>query len=52
MPEKYGSYTTCWRRLNQWKKWGVWERIWRKLLKQLREEQKLDFSRGFLDGSL
>jgi transposase len=51
MPKKYGSYTTCWRRLKQWQKWGVWERIWRKLLKQLREEQKLDFSRGFLDGS-
>lgn len=51
MPRKYGSYTTCWRRLKEWQKAGVWERIWQKLLQMLDEKGGLDWSKGFLDGS-
>ncbi|SFJ96404.1 Putative transposase of IS4/5 family [Thermoflavimicrobium dichotomicum] len=41
MPKAYGSYVTCWRRLKQWQKDGTWERIWRKLLQQCDEQQKI-----------
>lgn len=50
LPEKYGSPVTCWRRLAQWDENGTWERIWRTLLRLLDEQQKLDWSKAFLDG--
>jgi len=27
MPDRYGSYVTCWRRLNRWKDEGTWTNI-------------------------
>src|SRR4051794_38649428 len=51
MPRKYGAYTTCWRRLKECQRTGIWERIWRKLLQMLDEQGRLDWSTGFLDGS-
>jgi len=27
MPERYGSYVTCWRRWRQWQRDGTWQRI-------------------------
>jgi transposase len=51
LPRKYGSYTTCWRRLREWQRTGIWEKIWRKLLQMLDEKRAIDWSRGFLDGS-
>ena len=51
MPSEYGSDTTCWRRLQEWMEDGTWERIWRTLLSQLDEQQKLEWAQAFLDGS-
>jgi transposase len=51
VPRKYGSPTTCWRRLRAWEENGIWERIWRLLLAQLDELGKLQWARAFLDGS-
>jgi transposase len=51
LPRKYGSPTTCWRRLRDWQKLGIWDRIWRKLLQLLDEQDKLDLSQVYLDGS-
>lgn len=51
MPERYGSYVTCWRRLDGWSQDGTWERIWRELLSRLDAEERLDWTRAFLDGS-
>ena len=51
LPRRYGSPVTCWRRLDQWKENGTWERIWRTFLAALDEQGKLDWSRAFLDGS-
>jgi transposase len=51
MPLEYGSYTTAWRRLQQWQADGTWERIWRALLGQLDERGDLDWLEAALDGS-
>ena len=51
VPRKYGSPTTCWRRLRAWEESGIWERIWRLLLGWLDEQGKLQWDRAFLDGS-
>jgi transposase len=44
-----GSGMTCWRRLRDWQKAGVWDRIHRVLLNKLRGIDKIDFSRMLVD---
>ena len=51
VPRKYGSPTTCWRRLRALEENGIWERIWRLLLAQLDELGKLQWARAFFYGS-
>jgi hypothetical protein len=51
LPAKYGSRSTCHRRLQEWQDQGVWEQIRLKLLSILDSHAKLDWSRAFLDGS-
>lgn len=51
LPGEYGSPVTCWRRLKQWQDEGVWDKMWKKLLKSLNQEEKLDWAIAFLDGS-
>jgi transposase len=51
VPRKYGSPTTCWRRLRAWEVSGIWERIWRLLLGWLDEQGKLQWAHAFLDAS-
>lgn len=46
-----GSGMTCWRRLRAWQKARVWDRLHQVLLSQLREANKLDFSRAIADSS-
>ena len=41
LPVKYGSPMTCWRRLKNWQKLGVWKSIWKKLLVMLEKEGKI-----------
>jgi transposase len=33
MPERYGSYTTAWRRLKRWSE----ERVWNEIMESLRD---------------
>jgi transposase len=48
-----GSGMTCWRRLRDWQKAGVWEKIHHLLLDRLRGAGRIDFSRAVVDsGSL
>jgi transposase len=47
----YGSGMTCWRRLNEWNKAGVWQRLHEVLLAKLRAADALDFSRAAVDSS-
>ena len=46
-----GSGMTCWRRLRDWQKAGVWEKIKQILLNKLRETNKIDFSRAVVDSA-
>lgn len=46
-----GSGMTCWRRLRDWQRAGVWERLHQALLRQLQEADKLDWSRAALDSA-
>ena len=51
LPEAYPDPSTCWRRLRRWEEEGVWERIWRTFVEELSQEQALDWSQSFADGS-
>lgn len=51
MPAKYGSYATCWRRLKSWEEDGTWERIWKRLVSVLSQEDKLKLEVGMVDGT-
>jgi transposase len=51
LPPKYGSRSTCHRRLQEWQEQGVWEHIWLTFLGALDQLGKLDWSKAFLDGS-
>lgn len=46
-----GSGMTCWRRLRDWQKAGVWHRIHRVLLDQLGSADLIDWSRASLDSA-
>ncbi|MCP3713405.1 IS5 family transposase [Paraburkholderia sp. CNPSo 3274] len=47
----FGSGSTCWRRLRDWQKAGVWKRLHKLRLGKLREAGELDFSRAAVDSS-
>jgi transposase len=51
MPAEYGAYTTCWTRLVEWQRKGVWPRVLRVLLGQLGKRGRLKLSHGILDAS-
>ena len=44
-----GSPTTCWRRLRDWQRAGVWQRLHQQLLDELGRDSQLDWSRASLD---
>ena len=46
-----GSGMTCWRRLRDWKKAGVWDRLHKLLLRKLQEAGKIDWSRAVIDST-
>jgi transposase len=46
-----GCGMTCWRRLQEWQKAGVWDNIHRLLLSKLRRADQIDFSRAVVDSS-
>jgi len=50
VPREYGSPSTCWRRLKAWEEDGTWERIWRSLLTLLDGQDKIEWTKAFLDG--
>jgi transposase len=44
-----GSGVTCWRRLREWQRAGVWTRLHRLVLDQLGQRGLLDWSRAAVD---
>ena len=47
----FGSGSTCYRRLDQWQRAGVWERLHALLLSELRAAGELEWSRAVADSS-
>src|SRR5918997_5441348 len=47
-----GSGVTCWRRLRDWHRAGVWERLHQVLLDRLGIADQIDWSRACLDSRL
>jgi len=46
-----GSGMTCWRRLRDWQKAGVWRQLHRVLLDKLNAADKIDWSRAVVDSA-
>lgn len=46
-----GSGMTCWRRLRDWQRRGIWAKVHRLLLNKLREADKIDWSRAVVDST-
>ena len=46
-----GSGMTCWRRLRDWQRADVWDRLQRVLLDRLGRRNAIDFSRAALDSA-
>lgn len=46
-----GSGTTCWRRLVRWQRAGVWKRLHRVLLTELRQRGQIDLARAVVDSA-
>src|SRR5215211_5189873 len=53
LPKEMGfaSGITCWWRLRDWQKAGVWRRLHRTLLNQLGKSGRVDWSRASLDSA-
>jgi transposase len=47
----FGSGVTCWRRLDEWQRTGVWERLHVELLSRLRAAGEIEWSRAVVDSS-
>lgn len=47
----FGSGVTCWRRLDEWQRAGVWERLHVELLSRLRAAGEIEWSRAVVDSS-
>jgi transposase len=47
----FGSGVTCWRRMDEWQKAGVWERLHEVLLARLRAAGEIEWSRAVADSS-
>jgi len=48
---RFGSGSTCYRRLDEWQRAGVWERLHQLLLSELRAAGELEWSRAVVDSS-
>jgi len=44
-----GCGMTCWRRLRDWQKAGVWQQVWELLLNKLGQADAIDWSRAIID---
>ncbi len=47
----FGSGATCWRRLDEWQRARVWERLHAALLSRLRAAGEIEWSRAVADSS-
>jgi transposase len=47
----FGSGITCWRRLDEWQRAGVWDKLHALLLSRLRAAGEIEWSRAVVDSS-
>lgn len=47
----FGSGVTCWRRLDEWQRAGVWEQLHALLLSRLRAAGEIEWARAVVDSS-
>jgi transposase len=47
----FGSGVTCWRRLDEWQRAGVFDRLHKLLLERLRAADEIEWSRAIVDSS-
>jgi transposase len=47
----FGSGVTCWRRMDEWQRAGVWGRLHQLLLARLRAADEIEWSRAVADSS-
>jgi transposase len=47
----FGSGATCYRRLDEWEKAGVWEKLHERLLAELHAAGEIEWARAVADGS-
>ena len=47
----WGSGVTCWRRLREWQRRGVWKRLHRAMLDRFAAADQIDWTRAALDSS-
>jgi transposase len=50
--EGFPSGQTCWRRLDEWERAGVWQALMRRLQARLEEAERIDWGRAVADASL
>ena len=48
----FPSGQTCWRRLDEWERAGVWGALLQRLQERLAEAERIDWSRAIVDASL
>lgn len=51
LPERFPSPTTCWRRHKEWTESGLFEELWRRLLKELDRRGRLHWEEAIGDGT-
>ena len=51
LPPWYPSPATCWRRLAYYEQLGIWDGIWRKLLRRLDRRRRLKVTESFVDAT-
>jgi transposase len=50
--EGFPSGQTCWRRLDEWERAGVWSALMERLQERLAQAERIDWSRAIVDASL
>lgn len=51
LPERFPSYPTCWRRLNEWVAAGIFQKVWARLLKKLDRLGEIDWEVAMADAT-
>jgi transposase len=52
LPEGYGPWQTVYSRFYRWRKAGVWDRLWERLLQQADQDELIDWECHHVDGTI